>query len=566
MGGEHNNSELHLDRNSSSTCCSRHFWISVAEISAIVILFFVYAGHPAPDVNEAHYLAKAKHFWQPTWCAGDAFLESDDAHIAFYWTAGWLTKFMSLTAFAWFGRIVTWLLLAATWHQFIRCFTRRSGDSLFSAAIALCLWHHFHLAGEWVVGGFEAKGFAMAFLFVALRRVASNQWGSAFVALGAASSFHVLVGGWGVLGVAATLATRWKIEQPNPKTIASGLIGGGLLALPGLVPALWLMSGVDATTQQRAAEIYVDRLGHHLEIYRMAPERIAMFGMLLVAWSIMRFLERRAHARRSGPIAFAVQRIQRFVSMSVVIGIVGWMLDYFSIVLPAVDRLLRFYFFRLADIAVPIGVVVSLVVWLQAGNGHPNTDAENGNKERYKKRDNRGFATCAILVAVTITLATGFIRSPKRRVAPAFVQGLGRDLNTSELRIHWRDWQDTCGWIDKHTPTTARCLTPTISQTFCWYANRPEVAVWKNIPQDAMSIVHWRETMNQIHASSIYPKPNATNPPSFVDPSDLARKYDFEYLVATDKPSLPWPRVYRNATYIVYRNPRPVVRTSDKQE
>ncbi|MGE3777249.1 MAG: hypothetical protein AB7F89_08700, partial [Pirellulaceae bacterium] len=57
----------------------------------IFALLFVVGGTLPPDVNESHYLAKAKHYWNPDWCPGDPFLESADAHLAFYWLIGWLT-------------------------------------------------------------------------------------------------------------------------------------------------------------------------------------------------------------------------------------------------------------------------------------------------------------------------------------------------------------------------------------------------------------------------------------------------------------------------------------------
>ena len=41
------------------------------EILLIVALFFVQAGSLPPEVNEAHYLVKARHFWDPSFCAGD---------------------------------------------------------------------------------------------------------------------------------------------------------------------------------------------------------------------------------------------------------------------------------------------------------------------------------------------------------------------------------------------------------------------------------------------------------------------------------------------------------------
>ena len=82
------------------------------ELPAIFIVFALYAGWPIPDVNEAHYLSKAKHYWNPDWCRGDQFLESADAHQVFYWTFGWVTLFVPLPVVAAIGRCLTWFLLA----------------------------------------------------------------------------------------------------------------------------------------------------------------------------------------------------------------------------------------------------------------------------------------------------------------------------------------------------------------------------------------------------------------------------------------------------------------------
>ena len=510
---------------------------SAAEIGAIVVLFFVCAGRHAPDVNEAHYLAKAKHYWNPDWCAGDTFLESNDAHLVFYWTTGWLTKWMSLASVAWIGRLLTWSLLAISWHRFVSCLVPKRGYGLFSAAMAVCLWEQFHLAGEWVVGGFEAKGFALALLFVALRCVAQKRWATAFIWLGATSAFHVLVGGWGVVALTVTLFARWRSDQPNLGRVAMGVIIGGLLALPGLGPAIWLMMGVDASTKQQAAEIYVRRLAHHLEFYRMEPARISLFGILLAVWVLAWVLAVIRHDMRP-----TLQRIQWFVLASVGVAFVGVGLDYFSILLPVVHRLLRFYWFRLADVMVPMGVVLLAVDWL----GRGQHDITKG----------------ILLVLVCCTLTYGFWMSP-RRYSPSFVQGLGRDLESAELEKRWQDWRDVCRWIDGETPATASCLTPTISQTFCWYANRAEVAVWKNIPQDAQSIIAWDQTLEDIRQSGIYPRPNEVSPKPVIDPTELAEKHDFQYLIAMNRPTILWPQAYRNASFIIYRNPQAMTDTTE---
>ncbi|MDP7379069.1 MAG: hypothetical protein QF516_13290, partial [Pirellulaceae bacterium] len=60
------------------------------EAAFLLAVFACYAGTLPPDVNEAHYLGKAKHFWMPDWCAGDLFLHSSNAHWLFYVTVGGL--------------------------------------------------------------------------------------------------------------------------------------------------------------------------------------------------------------------------------------------------------------------------------------------------------------------------------------------------------------------------------------------------------------------------------------------------------------------------------------------
>ncbi len=82
------------------------------KVALLVLLFFVYAGDRPPMVNESHYLVKAKNFWDPQWCASDMLASSSKAHVTFYVVFGWLTKFVSLEATAWIGRLVGWTMLA----------------------------------------------------------------------------------------------------------------------------------------------------------------------------------------------------------------------------------------------------------------------------------------------------------------------------------------------------------------------------------------------------------------------------------------------------------------------
>ena len=59
------------------------------------------------------------------------------------------------------------------------------------------------MAGEWMIGGLEAKGLAYVFVLLALGALARGRWRAVWPLLGAASAFHVLVGGWSVVAAAS---------------------------------------------------------------------------------------------------------------------------------------------------------------------------------------------------------------------------------------------------------------------------------------------------------------------------------------------------------------------------
>ena len=164
---------------------ARGWW----EVLLIVLVFFAIAGEPVPHVNEPHYLCRLKHFWDPSWCAGDLFLESPDAHGLFVWTFGWVTKWLSLTATAWVGRILAWTLLAWAWQRLSWRLVPVPLASVLAAALWVTLTDTAHLAGEWVVGGVEAKCFAYVFVLLALRELVDRRWNRVWIVLGRRARF-----------------------------------------------------------------------------------------------------------------------------------------------------------------------------------------------------------------------------------------------------------------------------------------------------------------------------------------------------------------------------------------
>jgi hypothetical protein len=66
------------------------------ELTVVTAIFAAAGAWPTPDTNEAHYLSKARHAFDPSWGGGDFFLESREAHGVFYRLLGPLAAAMPL--------------------------------------------------------------------------------------------------------------------------------------------------------------------------------------------------------------------------------------------------------------------------------------------------------------------------------------------------------------------------------------------------------------------------------------------------------------------------------------
>ena len=498
----------------------------VLEVLLILTLFFVAHGDLPPDVNEGHYLGKAKHYWNPAWCPEDHFLNSADAHVVFYWTIGWLTKWLSLGSVAWIGRLLTWTLLAVGWYRLTRALVPKAGIGLLTAACYLLLLERAHLAGEWVVGGVEAKGFAYGFLLLAMEALVRNRWRIAWLLLGLATAFHVLVGGWAV--VAAGFA--WLVapsDRESLKRMAPFIILGGCLGLPSLLPALLLTSGAAAGDVAAANNIYVyQRLPHHLLVTAFSTQRLFCHLTALVSWVALLKLDKQPW---EGPY----RRLMNLVMGAILISAVGLLL---TLLLPqpseSAASLLRFYWFRLADALLPVGLIFTVVrVIRQWSVATPRLAA---------------YAVSLAIAGVSLYMAADYLQ---RRVDPrpaADRQSLPRARAGMEKTLQiYRDWVNVCRWIRKETPPDAIFVTPRRQQTFKWYAHRGEVVCWKDVPQDALGLVQWYQRSQDLFSGQVIPTGFASM--SWEQLLALREKYHARYIVRprfSTVRRLPLKRVY----------------------
>lgn len=570
-------------------------WRRVVEVLLIFAVFSLHGAWPAPDVNEAHYLSKAKHYWNPTWCQSDFFVNTADAHQVFYWTFGWLTRYLSLPITAWVGRLLTWGLLAFAWRRLSWAVVPRNWWAVLAAVLFVSLNENAHMAGEWIVGGVEAKGFAYVLVLLGMEAVVRGRWNWAWALLGAATGMHAIVGGWSVLAAGvAWLAARG--ERAPLKSMLPGLTAGLLLSLPGILIALALTRGVDPQTVAQANSIYVwQRLPHHLAADRFQIGFPSRHMLLWTLWLVLITISTASAAQRR--LRWMVSTAMFLTAIGYALVLIGrWNPDFAA-------SMLRFYWFRMSDVFIPLGVTLVGLNWLrQALEQKPPTMSAVENGSPVDPRPD-GLAGCQsrrwraahFWLAGLIFVAIGDLALQFGHLPPELaVFGLPAETPRADKGVVYDDWRDVCRWSADHTPANARFLTPRMASTFRWYAGRGEVVSWKDIPQNADGIVEWwrrladiwgmgsptgtieslellpptaaRQAANTAKLAAavaehrqdeVQAKLTLEQPAAAAEHlAELANTYKAGYAIVQllpNVPRLPMPAEYSNNSYVVYR-------------
>ena len=503
------------------------------EVCWILLLFFVYGGSGVPNVNEAHYLGKARHFWDSSFCSDDFFYNSQDAHTAFFFTIGWLTSLLTLPQAAWVGRMIGWAFLAVTWQRLSFELIPRRGAAVFTAALWLALIELFQMSGEWIIGGIEAKVIAYGFVFWGLHALVLRRHFWTWTLFGIGAAFHVLVGGWAVVtGAFAVVVSHRRGDPWQFKQHLLGCCLGGAISLVGLVPALALNFGVNEATLEQAQAIYVfDRLAHHLLISAFPSlfvlRHCVLIGIFFAIW----------YKLRPGQVNGRFNRLAGFVAGAVLLVVVGASLDFALGNSKAGGALMRYYWFRESDIFVPMAVSLGFAIWLS------QTSLE---RPRFGQRV---FVAAMVALALHLTVSVMFLQ--RSWIPQADRQGGLRYL------FYYREWRDMCRWVESNTPTDALFLTPPEHQTFKWYGHRAEVVNWKDVPQDAANLVEWSNRLAAVKAWQDSP----TVDQGLARLANLAAEYGIDFLITRWPTASPLPPeiqpLYRNRRYALFTMAQP---------
>lgn len=509
------------------------------EIVVITAIFAAAGAWPVPDTNEAVYLTKARHAGDPSWIAGDFFLESKDAHGIFFVVLGPLAARVPLETTAWLGRLAGWIALGIGFHHLAAATVtgvswsswRRSWAMLVAAAVFSLALRQTHAAGEWVIGGCEAKVFAWAFVFGGLGELVRGRFAWAWCLCGVGVSFHPIVGGWAMVAAsAARLVMPWPVASTPVGMRVALVVVGGLFAVAGVTPALFMNSGVDAATRQLAARIYVvERLPHHLLIQTFATGFVARHVLAACVWWLL---------ARATPRSAARETLNAFTLVALGISLAGVAI---SLTAPWTGfisyELLRFYWFRLADVAVPLALAIGAAVAL----------AEDGVCQRLVPLSPRLVRAAAVLLLLAdLGVESRHWPLPGCTVMPR-----------ADSKVDATAWADICAWVRDNTPADACFLTPRGAATLGWRTGRREVVSWKNSPQDAASLVAWRKRITDCFSftGSMSDLERSTATLGEKRLREVAKRYGATHaIVPLDAPGLDGislPRLHANEHYAV---------------
>ena len=450
-------------------------WLrGMAEVVAITLVFAAAGCWPVPDSNESVYLTKARHAADPTWAAGDFFLETPDAHGLFYRVMGPVAAWLTLDEAAWVGRVLGWLAVAIGFrHAVLPLLPGAAGGGgvwqrLVAEAVFSLALRHTTAAGEWVLGGCEAKVFAWALVLGGLGEWLRDRFAAAWCLLGAATAVHPIVGGWALVATTlARLVTPPLLQPVSNLGLAAGLVlTGCLLAATGVLPAVSLNAGADAAMQTEAARIHVvERLPHHLAVWKFSRGLVARHLLAIIAWWLL---------SRAEPATPARGRLIMFTLAALGISLAGLVISAIEPWAPETAyRLLRFYWFRLGDVAVPLAHAATVAAVL-------GSDAACRRILPLSPR--------LVRTAVGLLLLADFAAQSMHWPLP------GRDLPArSDQLVIAPAWADICDWVRSHAQPGDCVLTPQGAGNFTWRTGLPEVVCWKNSPQDAASLVAWRQ-------------------------------------------------------------------------
>jgi hypothetical protein len=490
------------------------FFLNFALLFAYVLVLNR-EGAFVPSNNESLYLLQLAKFWNPNFLSNDwTFSGSLSSHFFFNFVFGPFTLLFPLDVVGWIGRILSWSLILVAFLQLGKHFR----IPLWMITVSLLFWLFYGqsiVAGEWILGTFEAKCIAYALLLFSLNGFIQQRliWPS--ILLGLAFSFHPLIGLWGALAVGLSLIV---LRHPVAVLIKFGTYTA-LFALPGLIPLLMAsLNGEPQSTEALRFVALVVMPYHFDPLYFASSKLLLLLLGILLCFNWLHFrLEGNSHALRF-LICF-----QAFLGVFFILGFLARSTNNYE--------LLMFMPWRLFSVLLPLFFFFHLMSALH---------------------------NCCSIKAGKVLVLVGFLAlasfgNPVTLFADRVIDHYEKWTRQEE------DWEKAFKWIANNTPTDSIVISPPWRGESFYLTRRAQVASWWVPRVDRLA--EWRQRLESVagdvsnvtpgttkarleHMAHHYNHLTATNIESLVD------KYRAGYLVSSA--TYGYPVLFHSGIYRVY--------------
>lgn len=395
-----------------------------------------------PVQNEHDVLPFARQFVDSSWLANDWYLTRQIPYrTAFNLIAGPVVTLFGFEVGAIVGRVATWALFAFAYQHLAKTTELDPWSGLLFVAGFVC-WPMQDVVAyeEMVRTGWEAKTIAYPFVLFALSFAIRRRFLFMWAALGAALSFHALVGVYAAFCLGIMLVTEREARGRAREILKSAWP----CVLTGAFGLVAIVKAALQPTSVRAAEIYVlGRVPHH--VYPEVWGDDWYWGLLgWIGVAIVAFVIGRPSTKALARFAFASAAL-------FAIGLAVYAMGSIE--------LARFYWFRFGDVMLPFC----------------------------------GWWFAALAVA-TIPKRTHRLLLPILLAAFVVIDHSGRSLVVGHTRQ-----RPLFEWIRNNTPPDATFLVDPGLQDFYVRAERARVVGFKHAPQPSEDLVEWFDRMTAMN-------------------------------------------------------------------
>lgn len=455
-------------------------------------------------------------FYNKEWLPADWYLnQSIPYRYLFNYPAGLLVDVSGFIPAIFIGRFFSYLLISLAFNLLIKILGSSNANSFFLLAIVV----HFSFfsngigAGEWMVGGFDTKVFAYAFVLLSFNTFLNGKPKGGWLFAGLALSFHVLIGLYHLICLIPTLIIYEKKKNliASLKCSPIYLLGGVF----GIYSIAFYLIGYESTLSNAGFEAYVNIGVPHHTIPSSFSRDTWIYLTLLTGINL--FILKHVRDLR-------LKRMVIYVLVSVMCFSLGLLVFY----LTGSSHYLRYYFFRFADVILPLFTLLMIAKLMG---------------EKYK-----GLMVVKWIVIIGIGVLT--LPKIKHRLVT---------FSLSEEKIHLRHSRDIEmeQWIKQNTSKDHVFITNPDDRYFYINYERPVFVLNRQSPQSGVELIEWYERLKLLNGGkSLQSKEEVIHSYDKLNKSDIesigSLYSDVAYVLMPQSSKLDLPVCYKTDRMVLY--------------